>query len=103
MSAMQAAADLLPGSRDFATFGQPTQGDVTIRHLHTAHVQTDADGAYRFTIEANAFLKHMVRSIMGSLVQVGRGHWTVAEFAEALHAADRSRAAATARHTALCW
>jgi tRNA pseudouridine38-40 synthase len=96
LNAMQAAADVLTGSHDFATFGQPTQGTVTIRHLHAAQFQAEADGAYRFTIEANAFLKHMVRSIMGSLVQVGRGLWTVEQFAEAFRAADRSKAAATA-------
>jgi len=96
LNAMQAAADVLPGIHDFATFGQPTQGTVTIRNLHAASVEAESDGAYRFIIEANAFLKRMVRSITGSLVEVGRGFWTVEEFAEAFRAADRSRAAATA-------
>lgn len=96
LSAMQAAADLLPGSHDFATFGQPTQGSVTIRHLYEARLHTEGESAYRLCIEANAFLKHMVRSIMGTLVQVGRGHWTVEQFAGAFRAANRSEAAATA-------
>jgi tRNA pseudouridine38-40 synthase len=94
--AMQAAADLLPGTHDFATFGQPTAGTVTIRRLVEASVRAEDDGAYRLCIEANAFLKRMVRSITGSLVQVGRGHWTVEQFAEAFRAASRNRAAATA-------
>ena len=55
-----------------------------------------------FDIEANAFLRHMVRSLVGSLVQVGLERWSVDRFRVALEACDRSRAAVTAPPQGLC-
>ncbi|MBZ0304493.1 MAG: tRNA pseudouridine(38-40) synthase TruA, partial [Anaerolineae bacterium] len=51
---------------------------------------------YQFVIEGNAFLKHMVRRIVGTLVEVGRGKMSLKEFADAFAAADRRRAGPTA-------
>jgi len=96
IDSMQAAAHTMLGTHDFATFGQPTIGDVTLRTLHEARFSQHEDGYYRLHLEANAFLKHMVRSIMGTLAEVGRGKMTVDAFAAALQAADRSRAGQTA-------
>lgn len=96
VAAMQSAADLLIGIHDFATFGQPTQGDVTIRELFRAAIEQAAENEYVFIIEGNAFLRSMVRSIMGTLVDVGRGKLALEAFAAAFHAADRSQAGATA-------
>jgi tRNA pseudouridine38-40 synthase len=59
-------------------------------------------GWIEFTIEANAFLYRMVRSIVGTLLQVGRGDLTVSQFASALGARDRSRAGPTAPPQGLC-
>ncbi len=95
VTAMQAACDALLGTQDFATFGQPTAGDVTLRHVYRAELQTEPEGL-AFTVEANAFLKRMIRSLVGSLVEVGRGRWHVEDFIDALHAADRQRAGPTA-------
>jgi tRNA pseudouridine38-40 synthase len=49
-----------------------------------------------FQIEANAFLYRMVRSVVGSLVAVGTGAWTVEEFISAFQERDRNRSAAAA-------
>ena len=95
VEAMNEAAALLPGVQDFATFGRPPQGNNTVRELFTAFWQRE-EPLLVFTIEANAFLYRMVRSIVGSLKAVGEGRWRVTDFQEALAAADRSRCAAVA-------
>lgn len=53
-------------------------------------------------IEANAFLPHMVRNIVGSLVKVGRGEWPSSALVEILASQDRKRAGATAPPQGLC-
>jgi tRNA pseudouridine38-40 synthase len=95
LDTMNEAAEALPGHKDFATFGLPPQGQSTVRELFHAYWQAEAP-LLVFRIEANAFLYRMVRSIVGSLVAVGTGDWTPAEFAAALEACDRSRSAAAA-------
>lgn len=90
----QAAASLV-GRQDFATFGLPPQGESTVRELYSALWQ-EQDPYLVFTITANAFLYRMVRSIVGSLVAVGSGSWSVADFASALASGDRNRSAAAA-------
>lgn len=97
VAAMQAAAALLVGEHDFATFGQPPQGEVTIRRVYASRFEADDPApCLAYTITANAFLQRMVRSIMGTLVEVGRGAMGVDAFADALAAADRHRAGPTA-------
>lgn len=95
VEAMSKAADVLLGTHDFATFGQPPQGDNTMRHVYQARWRDDDDFVV-FDIEANAFLYRMVRSVVGSMRMVGHQEWTVDQFVAAFEAADRSRAATTA-------
>ncbi len=99
-AAMTCAAALLPGEHDFATFGQPPRDAgtaSTIRRVARSEFSWDAPGEIcRYTITANAFLQRMVRSIMGTLVEVGRGAMDCESFAAALAAADRSRAGPSA-------
>ena len=49
------------------------------------------DGVLRFTIRADRFLRNMVRAIVGTLVDVGRGRYTEEEFAEIVRSRDLSR------------
>jgi len=103
LAAMQEAALGLVGNHDFATFGQPPQGESTVRTVHLAEWQVVEEslpqlGDYPsrrlvFTITANAFLRQMVRSIVGSLLAVGRGEWAVGDAESALQARCRSRSA----------
>lgn len=103
LAAMQAAAAELVGTHDFATFGQPPQSKSTVRTVYAAewHVEMSdlspvavvAERRLVFTLTANAFLQHMVRKVVGSLIEVGRGRWSGADFAEALHAANGARSA----------
>ncbi len=95
----QAAASLL-GVHDFATFGLPPQGTNTVREVFQAfwHMQAPY---LAFTIQANAFLYRMVRSLVGSMKLVGEGSWQVSEFVDALSGCDRSLGGMTAPPTGL--
>ena len=57
---------------------------------------TEEDGTLRFTIRADRFLRNMVRAVVGTLVDVGRGRYTVDEFREIVEARDLSRASSGA-------
>ena len=113
LEAMVEAAGLLVGTHDLAAFGQPPQGDNTVRSVYRADwgVSPDvlaADDAGQalpmlgFRIEANAFLRGMVRRVVGTLLLVGQGRTSVAAFGEILLSRDISRAAAPAPAHGLC-
>ena len=95
LEAMNKAASHLVGKMDFATFGMPPQGNNTVREIFLAK-WSKSENELIFSIEANAFLYRMVRSIVGSLKLVGDGSWRVEEFKDALDAKDRKRSAAAA-------
>ncbi len=92
-------ASIIIGKHDFATFGNPPQGDNTVREVFVSNweiQQTTYGKLYRYTIEATAFLHHMVRRIVGMQVDVGGGRLSVDEFAEFFERADLSLATALA-------
>lgn len=103
LEAMQAATALVVGEHDFATFGQPTQGESTVRRVLAAewHSVTDSlpplqDAQTRrlvLTVTANGFLRNMVRKLVGTFLAVGRGEWSTSDVAEALAARKRNRSA----------
>jgi len=89
--AMQQAANMLVGIHDFATFGQDPHGKNTVRHVFAsewAHVSHASGVRYTYTIEATAFLHHMVRRIVALLVAVGRGQRSLNQFETAFRGAD---------------
>jgi tRNA pseudouridine38-40 synthase len=99
--AAQRAVAYLAGEHDFAAFGTPPQGKNTRRTVYRATWVTQEDclrGAcvHEFAIEANAFLHRMVRSLTGTLREVGAGRITPETFGEILAAADRTRSGPTA-------
>ena len=98
---MNAAAATLVGEHDFAAFGNPTTGEVTVRRMWRAQVSA-APPLIRVDLEANGFLYRMVRSIVGTLLAVGRGGMTLDEFRGVLESRDRSRAEAGAPAHGLC-
>ena len=98
---MNAAATTLVGEHDFAAFGSPTTGKVTVRRMWRAQVSA-APPLIRVELEANGFLYRMVRSIVGTLLAVGRGGMTLDEFRGVLESRDRSRAEAGAPAHGLC-
>ena len=98
---MNEAAGLLVGAHDFASFGQPTQGEITIRDVHRA-IWQQSEHLLVFEIEANAFLRRMVRTIVATLIEVGAGRRSVNDVATILAATDRSAAAPPAPACGLC-
>lgn len=94
-AAMNEAAAQLVGTHDFATFGRAPVGENTVREVHGAAWRQMGE-LLVFRITANAFLNRMVRSLTGSLIEVGTGKWTVAQFAAALAARDRQQSATAA-------
>lgn len=93
--AMEKATRLMVGEYDFAAFGRPPQGDVTVRRVVKAGWIIRAPWLF-FDIEANAFLYRMVRSVVGTLLWVGKGRLSPEEFGAVLTLRDRSRAGPTA-------
>jgi len=93
---MRAGACLL-GEHDFTSFrALHCQSHSPWRNIF--HLTVTRHGAYVVVdIKANAFLHHMVRNIVGSLLEVGCGNRSEAWMVELLAARDRSRAAATAK------
>lgn len=95
VTSMNAACQRLIGEHDFATFGTPPQGNNTVRAVFLARCEQKGD-FITFDIEATAFLKRMVRSLVGSLRLVGDGNWTVAQFVSAFEKRERSAAGPSA-------
>jgi tRNA pseudouridine38-40 synthase len=86
----------LEGEHDFSSFRAAGCDAVhPIRRVYRTSLEKDGD-LLRFTIEATAFLRHMVRNIIGTLVEVGRKQRTPQSFAELLEAGDRTQAGPTA-------
>jgi len=99
---MQEAADLLVGRHDFAAFQSANaQSAGTVRTVSRAE-WGQSGSRLTFAIEADGFLYNMVRAVVGTLVDVGRGRWTVEEFAQALRSRDRRRSGRTAPPQGLC-
>lgn len=95
VASMQAAAHHLIGQHDFSAFRSSIcQAASPIRTLEQFSIQQH--GVFIvFTLKANAFLHHMVRNIIGSLVYVGKGRYPVEWMEQVLQAKDRSYAAPT--------
>jgi len=93
---MHAAAQHFLGEKDFTSFrAAGCQSKTAMRNVMHANVYRRG-GFLIFDVKANAFLQHMVRNMMGSLLQVGRGSEGPAWIAELLSLQDRARAAPTA-------
>jgi tRNA pseudouridine38-40 synthase len=90
--AMHAAAQHLIGTHDFTTFRDAQcQADSPVKSMDKAAVIALPGGEIQVTVEAISFLHRQVRSIVGSLVEVGLGKWSPSDFKAALDAADRAR------------
>ena len=100
LTAMQAASQHLLGEHDFTSFrASACQALSPVKTLHRIDItrrSASPDRAYwRFDFEGNAFLHHMIRNIMGSLLQVGHGQHSPDWMAEVLAARSRDAASPT--------
>lgn len=98
VAAMRAAAAHLIGRHDFAAFAAGESGERTVKRAEWI----SEGSVLRFEIESDAFLRGMVRGIVGTLLWVGRGKLTVERFAEVLAARDRALAGPSAPAKGLC-
>ena len=93
--AMHQAAQRLVGEHDFSAFrSSECQAASPVKTLRSIDISR-REAYWRFEFDANAFLHHMVRNLMGALVAVGSGARDDAWLAEVLAAGERSRAAPT--------
>ena len=89
---MNEAARVLMEYEDFTSFAKlHTQVKTNICHLSVAHWEESA-GEYVFTIRSNRFLRNMVRSVTGTLLDVGRGKLTIEGLREIIEKKDRCAA-----------
>jgi tRNA pseudouridine38-40 synthase len=97
VAAMQKAGAHLLGEHDFASF-QATGSDVksSVRCLTRLEVQGESGAEVVIEMEGNGFLRHMVRNIAGTLLEVGWGQREADSIPELLVACDRAKAGPTA-------
>jgi tRNA pseudouridine38-40 synthase len=97
VAAMADAARLFEGTHDFAAFqaaGSATK--TTVREVLHSALRTSHFEIITFDVEGTGFLRHMVRAIVGTLVEVGRGRRPPVWVADVLASRDRARAGPTA-------
>jgi len=96
-TAMAEAAGILLGTHDFKAFeGTGSPRDHTVRTVTDSTVKETGGGNLTYDIEANGFLRFMVRNIVGTLVEVGLGKIDPQTMLTILLSKDRSQAGATA-------
>ena len=95
VEAMRAAAALFVGERDFSAFrSSECQAKSPVRTIFQLEISKEAE-TICFVIRANAFLHHMVRNIVGTLIYVGKGKHPPAWVKDVLASKQRSNAAPT--------
>ncbi len=100
---------ILEGTHDFSSFENSGSRDKTIssgrgavRTIHSAKLATDRANTLVFQFAGDGFLRHMIRNIVGTLIEGGRGKLTHKEFGAILNARDRTLAGTTAPPHGLC-
>ena len=96
VDAMQAAASVLVGEHDFSAF-QASGGDVitSCREISVSQVSREREQV-TYEVTGSGFLRHMVRNIVGTLVDIGHGRRPIEDMARVLASRDRAQASATA-------
>jgi len=93
---MQKAAKLLIGKHDFSTFrAHNCQAQSPVKTLDKLDISRSGE-TITIATGARSFLYHQVRNMVGTLVMVGSGQWSVDDFAKAFRAADRTKGRPTA-------
>lgn len=96
LAAMRPAMECLLGEHDFSSFrAAGCEAAHPIRTIYRSSMEQRGE-LLVYSVEATAFLRHMVRNIVGTLVEVGRGLRTPQSFSELLETRDRAQAGRTA-------
>jgi len=97
LALMQEASRAIPGEHDFAAFRSArSMNHTTIREITAVSWRQGDERTLIFEIAGKGFLRYMVRSLVGTIVEIGRGQRPVADMARLLAAPDRSQAGRTA-------
>lgn len=90
---MAACLSLLKGTHDFSCFRSSGSGNTDpVRSVLTAEINVPEYGVVRIVIEADGFLRHMVRNIVGTVVEAGLGKISPEQFREIIDFKDRQLA-----------
>lgn len=99
---MRQAAAILTGEHDFRSFcGNPRMKKSTVRLVDSITIEQNRDRIH-FTFHGTGFLQNMVRILVGTLLEVGRGYWEPDYVQTILDARDRKLAGPTAPPEGLC-
>ncbi len=103
VGALSACADALVGTRDFTAFTPTDSYHVRFsRDVFRASWSVDSEGTLVFAIEADAFMRNMIRVLVGTQLEVAAGRRTMADFERLLRGAPRAEAGPTAPAHGLC-
>ncbi len=103
LSRMRLASDPFLGEHDFSSFCRKRPGaSTTVRRVHASEWRDEGDGVLVYEIRATAFCWQMVRSIVGTLVDVGIGKIRPGDILAILRARDRTAAGRLAPANGLC-
>jgi len=97
LQAMEECLEIIKGAHNFSSFFSAGDGKIDpVRNMIQAELKIRKGNLLSFNFEANGFLRHMVRNIMGTIVKVGLGEISTARFSEILESKDRQKAGAKA-------
>ncbi len=103
LRALRLGADPFVGEHDFASFCRKgPEGSSTVRRINESHWVDEGDGVLRYEIRGNAFCWQLVRSVVGTLVEVGLGKRRPGDLMAILRAGDRDAAGQLAPPRGLC-
>lgn len=101
LDAMAEALNLMVGEKDFSSFRAASCSHRNpVRNILRAGVERKGE-FIRFEVTASSFLQHMVRIIVGTMMEVGRGKMSLKDVEDALNARDRATAGPTATSSGL--
>lgn len=90
---MSECLSMIRGTHDFSAFKSSGSANTDpVRTILSNSIESDKDGVLRIIVEGNGFLRHMVRNIVGTLVETGAGRMDLKRFAEILESGDRRMA-----------
>ncbi len=91
------ALPYLVGEKDFAAFrSQGSPVSSTVRRIWRAELSAPEDDLKRLSFEGNGFLRHMVRAMAGTLVEIGRGKMPASALEEIIRRGERGHSGPTA-------
>jgi tRNA pseudouridine38-40 synthase len=103
VEAMATAAEAVIGRHDFSAFAAAgASGASRVREVRALRVRAAADDEVHVDVEADGFLYRMVRNLVGTLVEIGRGRRAASDMASILASRRRALAGATAPPQGLC-